>query len=293
MDKVKILITGKGSFIGTSLIKWLKQTPHQYEIEELSVRGNDWEDFNFSQYDVVLHLAGIAHVSTDPEMEAEYYRINRDIAIKVAKKAKSNSVKQFILMSSIIVYGSAKKSDGFIEKDSIPEPNNFYGNSKLQAEEGVRALEDDNFKVAVLRPPMIYGRGSKGNYPVLAKFSRKLPVFPNIDNKRSMLHIDNLCEFIKLIVDNKEKGLFFPQNREHVNTSQMVLMIAQAHNKNIKLTKVFNPFFANKFVFKIGLVNKVFGNLAYNLKMSKYKNDYQIRSLRESIILTETIDKEG
>lgn len=164
-------------------------------------------------YDVVFHVAGIAHVSSDPKMEDLYYKVNRDLTIETAKKAKAEGVKQFIFMSSIIVYGDSSSSKRVIDANTVPAPSNFYGNSKLQAEQGIKDLEADNFKIVVLRPPMIYGKGSKGNYPRLANISTKLPVFPDIDNERSMLHIDNLCEFIKVMIDYEEAGLFFPRTR--------------------------------------------------------------------------------
>src|SRR5690554_7057205 len=144
-------------------------------------------------------------------------------------------------MSSIIVYGDSSGNKRVITRETVPTPSNFYGNSKLQAEQGITPLESDGFKIVILRPPMIYGKGSKGNYPRLAKLARKVPVFPDIDNQRSMLHIDNLCEFIKLMIDNKESGLFFPQNKEYVKTSEMVRLIADVHGKKIRLMKVFNP----------------------------------------------------
>jgi nucleoside-diphosphate-sugar epimerase len=288
MNKKRILITGKGSYVGTSFKKWVEQWPEQYDVEEISVRGEEWQRLDFSVYDVVLHVAGIAHVSTDPSMESQYYKINRDLTVEVASKAKHENVKQFIFLSSIIVYGSVKSSRGLININTIPKPINFYGKSKLQAEEKVAALENESFKVVILRPPMIYGSGSKGNYQLLAKFSIKSPIFPNIINKRSVIHIDNLCEFLRLIIVNKEQGIFFPQNFENVSTSQMVTLIAEVYGKKIILTKIFNPIIINKLTQKVGLINKIFGNLAYELNMSKYKDNYQIRNLKESIQLTET-----
>jgi len=173
-----------------------------------------------------------------------------------------------------------------IDKNTILKPSNFYGDSKLQAEEGIKPLESDDFKIVILRPPMIYGKGSKGNYPKLAKVAQKLPIFPDIDNKRSMLYIDNLCEFIKLMIENEESGLFFPQNEEYVCTSEMVKMIAEAHGRKIKLTKIFNPLL-RLMGLKIGIVNKAFGNLVYKQSLSEYKENYRIRDLKQSIIATE------
>lgn len=283
-----ILITGANSYIGTSFEKWLKQWPMDYSVDTVDMIDSTWKEKDFSRYDVVFHVAGIAHVSTDPKMEDLYYKVNRDLTIETAKKAKNDGVKQFIFMSSIIVYGDSSyiNHKRVIDKNIIPQPANFYGKSKFQAEEGIMPLMDDKFKVVVLRPPMIFGKGSKGNYPKLSKMAQKLSIFPDVNNERSMLYIDNLCEFIRLMVKNEESGIFFPQNKEYVRTSELVKLISEAHGKKIRLTKVFNP--ALKFMGNfLDMVNKAFGNLVYEKSMSEYKEDYRVRDLRESVYKTE------
>ena len=282
----RVLITGKNSYIGTSLENWLMREPDKFRVDTIDMKDGSWKNADFSQYDVVFHVAGIAHVSSDPKMEDLYYKVNRDLTIETAEKAKAEGVKQFIFMSSIIVYGDSSSSKRVIDRNTVPTPSNFYGNSKLQAEEGIKDFESDDFKIVVLRPPMIYGKGSKGNYPKLANMAKKIPVFPDIDNERSMLHIDNLCEFIKVMIDHEETGLYFPQNKEYVKTSELVRMIAEVHGKKIMMTKVFNPML--RLMFGIGIVNKVFGNLVYEKSVSDYdKANYRIRTFRESIELTE------
>lgn len=282
----RVLITGKNSYIGTSLENWLMREPDKYKVDTVDMKDGSWKEKDFSQFDVVFHVAGIAHVSSDPKMEDLYYKVNRDLTIETAEKAKAEGVKQFIFMSSIIVYGDSSSSKRVIDRNTVPTPSNFYGNSKLQAEEGIKDLESDEFKIVVLRPPMIYGKGSKGNYPRLANMAKKIPVFPDIDNERSMLHIDNLCEFIKIMIDHEETGLYFPQNKEYVKTSELVKTIAEVHGKKIVMTKLFNPVL--RLMFGIGIVNKVFGNLVYEKSMSDYdKANYRIRTFRESIELTE------
>ena len=283
----RILITGKDSYIGTSFEKWLMKEPDKYQIDTLDMRDEAWKEKDFSNYDVVFHVAGIAHVSTDPKMQDLYYKVNRDLTIDTAKKAKAEGVKQFIFMSSIIVYGDASKDLQVITKDTQPNPSNFYGDSKLQAEEGIKPLADDQFKVVIIRPPMIYGKGSKGNYPKLAKLARKIRIFPDIDNQRSMLHIDNLTEFLRLMIENEESGLFFPQNKEYVKTSEMVKIIGEVHGKKIILVNLFNPVI-RLFVNRIQVVNKLFGNLVYDKSISSPSQIvYQIRDLKKSIELTE------
>jgi UDP-glucose 4-epimerase len=279
----KILITARNSYIGNAFAAW---TADKFITEFITCRTDEWREMNLSKYDVILHVAGIAHVSTDPNMESQYYKVNRDLTVELATKAKNEGVKQFIFLSSIIVYGESSRSERIIDKNTIPEPSNFYGNSKLQAEEGIVPLESDNFNVVIIRPPMIYGKGSKGNYPKLARAAQKLPVFPDIDNQRSMLHIDNLCEFIRLTIDNEESGIFFPQNSEYVKTSEMVTSIAEVHGKKVRLTKIFNPIL-RVLGTKVGVINKVFGNLVYEQSISEYKENYRVRNLKESIMLTE------
>jgi UDP-glucose 4-epimerase len=283
-----ILITGKNSYIGTSLENWLMREPDKYKVDTVDMKDGSWKEKDFSIYDVVFHVAGIAHVSSDPKMEDLYYKVNRDLTIETAEKAKAEGVKQFIFMSSIIVYGDSCSSKCVIDKNIVPTPSNFYGNSKLQAEEGIKHLESDDFKIVVLRPPMIYGKGSKGNYPRLANMAKKIPVFPDIDNERSMLHIDNLCEFIKVMIDHEETGLYFPQNKEYVKTSELVKTIADVHGKRIWMISWMN--WLIRMMFGIGIVNKVFGNLVYEKSMSDYdKENYRIRDFKESIEMTEVV----
>jgi UDP-glucose 4-epimerase len=281
-----VLITGKNSYIGTSLEKWLIRESDKYKVDTVDMRDVLWKNKDFSKYDVVFHVAGIAHVSSDPKMEDLYYKVNRDLTIETARKAKVEGVRQFIFMSSIIVYGDSSNCKRVIDKNTVPAPSNYYGNSKLQAEEGIKYLESENFKIVVLRPPMIYGKGSKGNYSRLSNIAKKIPVFPDIDNERSMLHIDNLCEFIKVVIDFEESGLYFPQNTEFVKTSELVKTIRRVHGKKVWMTRCMNWFI--RLVFGIGNVSKVFGNLVYDKSMSDYDNaDYRIRTFIESVELTE------
>ena len=293
----RVLITGKDSYIGTSFIQWVQDKhPGEFEIEELDMIDGTWKEKDFSGYDAVFHVAGLAHADVghvSAETKAFYYKINRDLAIETAKKAKVDRVRQFIFMSSMIIYGESAgvgKTKG-ITRETKPHPANFYGDSKWQADKGVRNLEDEYFHVAVVRPPMIYGKGSKGNYPVLAKLAKKLPVFPDIKNVRSMLHIENLCEFLTLLMEDGESGIYFPQNKEYVRTSQMVKMIGKVSGHQIRITKILNSvvWIAGKIPGKISrVVNKAFGNMVYEKSMSEcFDRRYQIWNLKETIQRTE------
>ncbi len=287
----RILITGAGSYIGTSVCKWLSKEPEKYTVDTISMRGNVWREYDFSSYDVVYHVAGIAHADVGRVTEEQkklYYSVNTDLAIETAKKAKAASVKQFIFMSSMIVYSGCEET--MITPHTTPKPQNFYGDSKWQADLRIRKLADEDFNVVVLRPPMIYGKGSKGNYPELAKLARKLPIFPKVKNQRSMLYIENLCQFVKLMIDNEESGVFFPQNGEYTNTSEMVKMIADVKgHKIIMIPGMTLPIrMLTHFPGKIGeMATKAFGNSTYEMSMSEYKTDYRACNLAESVKRTE------
>lgn len=287
-----ILVTGVNSYIGNSFMEYIRDFPGDYAAEGISVRNDAWKDIDFSQYDCVFDVAGIAHADVghaSEETVQRYYAVNRDLTLALAQKAKAEGVKQFIFMSSAIVYGDSAPvgKSKLITADTAPAPANFYGDSKLQAENAILPLADESFKVAVLRPPMIYGKNSKGNYPVLAKFAGKLPAFPKVNNTRSMLYVGNLTEFVRLIIKNEDSGIFFPQNAEYSNTSQLVQLIARAHGKNIAIVGGFN-WLLKMLSHATGLVNKAFGSLAYDMAMSEYKENYRKYSLEESITLTES-----
>lgn len=284
----KILITGQNSYIGNEFEKWVNNYQSDYKVEKSSLKDPAWRKKDFSPYDVVFHVAGIAHVSTAQEMEETYYRVNRDLTIECAKKAKADGVKQFIFLSSIIIYGDSapigKKK--IIDKNTKPNPSNFYGKSKLQAEEGILTLADDSFKVVILRPPMVYGNNSKGNYLRLSKLAKATPIFPNIDNERSMVYVESLCELTRLMIDNEEGGIFFPQNKDYIKTSEMVKVIGKINNKNIRLTRAFNGII-KLMAFKIAAIDKMFGNLVYDKSLSEYKENYRLVDFRESLENTE------
>ena len=289
----KILITGANSYIGVSFENHLKKWPDQYSVDTIDMQDQCWRDCNFSGYDTIYHVAGIAHSDSgkiSDDRAKLYYAVNTDLALETARKAKADGVKQFIYMSSAIVYGNSAPigKNKVITKDTVPAPANSYGDSKLQAEHRLLPMQDNDFHVVILRPPMVYGRNSKGNYPILSKLAQTLPCFPVVRNQRSMIYIENLVEFVRLMIDNEEKGIFWPQNEEYTNTSEMVAMIAAAHGKKILLIPGFG--WALKIMGRFtGLVDKAFGSLSYDKEISRYKVPYCKKTLAESIKETEGI----
>ena len=255
----RLLITGKNGYIARQFEAFIRQFPEEYGVTSVSLRGDDWREMDLSPYDVILHTAGIVHIRETPENAHLYYEVNRDLTIELAGKAKNAGVKQFVFLSTVSVYGM---DEGVITEETVPNPVTHYGKSKLQAEEGILPLQSEDFTVSILRPPMVYGDGCTGNYQALVKIARVSPVFPDYQNRRSMVSIETLCRFVKDVMDRQVAGIFFPQELEYVCTSRMVQEIAAKEGRKINLVRWLNPAvsLAVRFTRK---GRKAFGNLVY------------------------------
>lgn len=279
----RVLITGANSFVGTNIEQWLMKEPDDFLVDTIDTMNGIWKQADFSKYDAVFHVAGIAHVDPKPEMASLYYKVNRDLSIEIATHARDCGVRQFIYMSSRIVYHTSKSLKGDVTyPNTIPDPNDFYGDSKLQAEKGLIKLESDSFRIAIIRPPMIYGKKSKGNFLRLGWLATKTPIFPEWHNKRSMLFIDNLAEFVKNLIEKELSGTFYPQNKELADTVEIVRFFAHKYNKKIWISRIFNPFvWLGSFFLKP--LPKMFADSYYVQEMSKYDFDYQLVSFEDSL----------
>ena len=275
-----ILITGAGSYIGTHIAAYLPEKT--YAVRQLDLRRG-LDPRAFEGQDVVIHVAGIAHQKETPQNKGLYQSVNCDLAVETAELAKKYGVKQFIFFSSMSVYG---KTTGRITAETQPAPNTHYGKSKWDAEQKMAALADDSFRIATLRPPMIYGKGCRGNYPRLSALAKKLPVFPQVQNQRSMLYIGTLCEFVMQLIESGKGGLYFPQNREYVNTTGMVQAIADCHGKKMTVIPGFG-WLIRLAAGCVGVVGKVFGTLTYDKSMSQAFADDGLISFEETIRRTE------
>jgi len=283
----RILITGANSYIGTNVERWLMREPDKYQVDTLDMIDGSWREKAFSGYDVVFHVAAIVHVHE--KKKDLYYQVNRDLAVEVAKKAKSEKVLQFVFLSTMGVYGL---EEGEITDKTSPNPKTHYAKAKYAAELQLSELSDEVFHVAILRPPLVYGPGCKGNYIRLSRFARKSPLIPKVDNQRSMIYIDNLSEFIRWIISFDASGLYFPQNSNYVNTTEALCLIANSNGKQrtilnyvsipIHIIRIFLPVF-----------RKVFGSCTYDMKMPggpKSFNDgfsYETCSFSDSIMYSE------
>ena len=281
----KVLITGAGSYVGESVRRYIMAKDSSYQIDAVDTMGDNWKKADYSQYEVVFHVAGIAHVNADPKMEPLYYKVNRDLTIEIACHAQAAGVKQFIFMSSQIVFHESQSlRTEVLTVETKPNPNGFYGDSKLQAENGLKALraEGGQMKICILRPCMIYGPNAKGNFPRLAKLATKTPVFPAWHNKRSMLYIDNLAEFVLQAIERNLEGTFYPQNRELADTVEIIRFFAKKAGHKVWITKLFNPFvWLGSFVLQP--INKMFATYYYDPEMSRMEFDYQLVSFEESL----------
>jgi len=288
----KVLITGLNSYIGNSFERYVEEMPGgAIETKKISLKEEGWQKKSWKEYDAVLHVAGLAHVDVahaNEEVRRRYYQINRDLAKQAAKKAKEDGIKQFIYLSSIIVYGDSAPigKEKRITKETKEAPASFYGDSKLRGEQVVLDLQTEGdsktFHVLVLRLPMIYGKDSRGNFPKLKRLAEKTLIFPKVENRRSMLYIGNLCELIRIAVEKELDGIICPQNREIVSTSEIVRLMGEQRGKRIILVPGF------LLILKVcahftGYVNKIFGSLEYDECISGSEFNYRKYGLEASL----------
>lgn len=270
-----MLIVGAGSYIGDNFALFAKN--HLY-IETVD-SYKQWENINFEQYDTILIVAGIAHQKRKIDKDI-YFNVNCELAVAIAKKAKDSSVSQLIYISSMAVYGDVK---GEISSKKKPKPaaHDYYGLSKLKAEEALEKIIKTG--LCIVRPPMVYGPYCPGNFSRLVSLAKVAPVFPDIDNRRSMIYISNLCSFLLFTIENNLTGIQQPQNNEYVNTTALVKIIAKQYNKRIRTTKLFNPIISIMARF-IPSVSKLFHSSYYSQSLSE--SAYKQTSFEESIHLS-------
>lgn len=280
----KIAIFGANSYVGNNFIDYVKDEG-KYEIEKFNSRGEEWKAKSFDGFDVVLFVAGIAHVKIKKKDESIYFQVNRDLAIAIAQKAKAEGVKQFVYMSSVYVFGT----DGVVGKECVidaetPLSGKFaYGASKIEADEALLSMQNESFEVAVIRAPMIYGKESKGNFPKLRKLAQHVAVFPKYKNARSMIYIKNLAAFLDMLIERGDQGVFYPQNKEAVSTDELYCGIRRAIGKKTWQTKLFNPLI-RLFGNRIGVLRKMFGNMMISPDMSDtYDFGYCKYDLQQSL----------
>lgn len=283
----KVMLVGIGGYIGGQFTEYIKKNYTDWQIDAVDSMNIKWANADFHRYDAVYNVSGLAHANARQGSEEQYYAVNGQLPIDVAKKAKAEGVKIFVQMSSQIVYGDMSELGGekMITPETVPSEPTIYGKSKMMAERGLQNLVDDTFQVAIIRPPLIYSEYARDNFPRLVNFAKKMPIFPKLENKQSMVYVDNLCELIKLAIENNKGGIYYPQQECYIETSKIVKDIADRVGNKMWLTRIFNP--ALRLLSKsekLGFIHKAFGSIAYELEMSNhFGGKYRVVSYDESI----------
>lgn len=276
--KKKVLLTGATGFLGKTFITLYQDN---FEIQPLNLRDASYENVDYSNFDCLVHCAALVH-QMQGAPEQEYFEINAELTKRLATTAKQKGLAHFIYISTAHVFGdSGSLSDHSHSYSETSEcyPKDAYGRSKLLAEKYLNDLHSDGFTVSIVRPPMVYGKGAKGNIVTLAKLIKKCAVIP-LDyrkNRRSIVYVENLCGFIERIIERKKSGIFLPQDAKPVSIAELVTLIATALEKQIVLFAL--PGFALRLVFLIfpKLGSRLFGTLQLDSSASNTALEYTPR----------------
>lgn len=283
----KVMLVGVGGYIGGKFTEYINKNYPDWQVDAVDSMNRKWADADFTGYDAVYNVSGLAHANARQGTEEQYYAVNGQLPIDVAMKAKAEGVSMFVQMSSMVVYGdmSGLGEEKNIFEDTVPAEPTIYGKSKMMAERGLHKLVDETFQVAIIRPPLIYSEYARDNFPRLVNFAKKMPVFPKMKNQQSMVYVDNLCELIHLIIEHNIGGIYYPQQEVYIETSKIVKDIADAVGNKMWQTKIFNPFLKlfSKWK-KLAFIHKAFGSITYDMSISNhFDGKYRVVSYEESI----------
>lgn len=267
-NSMNIVITGSSGFIGTNFIK---MSPN-FIIKEVDLLTTQIEMIDFSGIDSILHLAALVHQMKGAP-EDLYFKVNRDLAFNVAQRAKEYGVKHFVLMSTGKVYGESSKETYLFNEESPCNPLDPYGISKLEAEQLIKGLEDENFKVAIIRSPLVYGSGVKANMFNLIKLVDKIAILPfgGINNFRSVVYIGNLVALLQHIINNQVSGIFIAGDKSPISTTELVKLIGKGLGKKRRLIKVPKWILKIASYIKPAFVDRLFGSLVLD---NSHTNDF-------------------
>lgn len=280
---MRVLIVGKDSYIGNHIDKWLTAKGHA--VSQLDVLTDGWKKYIFSQYDAIVHVAGIVHQPNCQDWGL-YKRVNTEMPIAIATMAKNQGVKQYVFFSTMGVYGMGKKlSPNVIDAETPLHADGMYGKSKLMAEEGLNALQDDSFNIAIVRPPSVYGKGCKGGYITgFTSIAQKLPVIPRAyeNAKQSFIYIDNLSELVRQLIEKKLHGVFCPQDEKAVSANELLEVISKGLGIKYRSSRLLG--YLLRAVSFIPIVNKAYGGVEYAKELSEINGvDYVVVPLEEGM----------
>lgn len=257
---IKVLLIGANSYIAKSFEAYISQKGNtSLQIDKVSASDGKWQEVELSSYDSIIMLSAIVHCKERADMEELYIEVNCRLPVKIARKAMEAGVKQFIFLSTAAVYGTMYSR---ITIDTKPRPETMYGRSKYKAERQLTKLASESFKIAIVRPPKVYGEGCKGNFVKLEKLVEHMPIFPKFHNKQSMIHINKLCEHIEYLIVNNSEGVYLPQDDVYMDTANMVKKMRANLGKRTLLIPGFTLVIRILMKYN-GTLKKMFGDLYY------------------------------
>lgn len=236
---MRILITGIHGFVGTNLVKSLKEQHTLYGLDiimpqkEGIVRTYSWNDLErgiIPEIDAIIHLAGKAHDTKNQSNAETYFQVNTELTKKVYDYFLHSSAQKFIFFSSVKAAADIVPG-GILTESIVPNPVGPYGESKIKAEEYIQSKWPDNKSVYILRPCMIHGPGNKGNLNLLYQVVSKRIPWPlgSFENRRSFTSIGNLCFVIEgLISKPVPSGIYHIGDDEALSTNELIEVICEA-----------------------------------------------------------------
>jgi nucleoside-diphosphate-sugar epimerase len=268
---LNVLVTGASGFVGKHLLHY--NNNGRYNLRTVSLKSTNVESCLIENIDVIIHLAGKAHEMNKID-DKVYFDTNYLLTAQLADKAKKAGVKHFIYISSTKVYNDEQGM--VLDETSACEPSDAYGKSKLKAEQYLQTVADKNFRVAIIRPPVIYGAGVKGNILKLLKLcdSNKPLPFLRVNNQRSMVFINNLLELMFTIIDQRAEGIFIAGDAQPLSTSKLISLIRTNLNRQQRLfylPEVFRIIIKNA---NSALYNRLFGSFVINNHSSNTKLNF-------------------
>ncbi|WP_413287803.1 NAD-dependent epimerase/dehydratase family protein [Bdellovibrio sp. HCB337] len=273
---IKVLLTGASGFVGG---RFMKDQGQHFEIQTVDLRKSTPESLDMSGIHSIVHCAALVH-QMQGAPEEKYFDINTELTRRLAQRAKDQGVKQFIFLSTAHVFGDSgtlKNPAPSLNEGTPCHPKDAYGRSKLEAEKNLLEMKSENFVVTIIRPPMVYGKGAKGNLLALAKLVRVAPFLPlkYTLNQRSVIYVGNLCHFIGLAIQAKKSGIFLPQDPQPLSIAELVDGIAKAMDKKTHLFAL--PFFFYRILFNAvpSISLRLFGSLALDSKGSNTALNYK------------------
>lgn len=281
----KVLIVGQNGFVSQSFKRYMNKFIDMYELTFVSSRKNIWKKISFKGYDAVFNASGLAHANAKDGSDEDYFKINGKLPGEIAEKCKAEGVPLYISISSSIIYGDTSDlgKKKIIKKNTLPDPKGIYGKSKIMGENETIKYVGEQFQVAIIRPPMIYSEYAPENFELLCKFATRFPLIPDIYNEQSMIYADNFCELLRLIIDNQAGGIYYPQEKNFIQTSKLVKDIADSAGHKMAVTKIFNPIL-KLLAKRVRFIRKAFGSLVYDKEMSNhFEWNYCIVSYEETV----------